>query len=306
MAGNVDISKTAQIDFETRVHHNFINGGFQLKALLGTKWKKNTKNASKVRFNIGTEILAKKKTGTGSLVTQSKGGTIKAVYVYPEEYEVTSIVGQIEMDETGVFISQEFVNMHAKAMGLQTDIVILETLAGATIRDRNYFGGGAINTDKIDLTSYENSAPDKKDGMVALTSSMAGVGGSRTKYLVIDTEAHAKLLENEKFINDDYANKGLVTSGDARNRKFLGMEVILLEDLDEEFHGVSSLYELVGLTKTAFVVTEETLGVATHFVENSTSISKEKLLRGDYLIYSEMSLGCAVLSNRALFKIEYK
>lgn len=301
------LSETAMDDFDKRVHKNFIEGGFQLKAILGTRWKKNLKNAAKVRFNVGTEVTAKKKVGVGSLVTQSKGGKIKPVWAYPEEYEVTSIVGQIEMDETGIFVSEEFTRMHSNAMGVQVDKLIVELLRDATYRDKNNFGGGTLYPDPIDLTSYENSAAGKHDGLVTIATGVAGIGGARTKHFIIDTKAHALLLQNEKYINNDYSTKGAVESGNMHGRKILGTTVLLLDDLDEEYHTTNSLLELGGVADDElFIVTEDSIGVACHYDGQKTSITKEPLLKNDTLIYTEISFGAVVISNRAMFKVKYK
>ncbi len=297
MAG-VNVSESAMLLFSKNTSKKFLSDGNQLRPVLGKKWKTTTKEAKTIKFFITTEIQSMEKPAVGSLITQSKGGKIQSVTVTPKTYITTSIMDEIEYDSTGLNLSKELEEIHARSMGIRLDELILETIANATYKASNTFAD-------IHLSLYEDDSTNK--GIVNIVEKTAGIGGSKTKYLIVDSTAHAKLLKNEKFISNDYREKGVVSTGSMHGAKVLGLQVLLLEDLDEEFHGVNSLIEKVtGSKDVCYIVTEESLCAGAHRDGFSTTISKEALINNDYVIQTNMSLACQVLTNRAMYKVNYK
>jgi hypothetical protein len=260
-----------------------------LKPVLGTKWKVNTTEAEEIYFYVAGEIAAFEKPENGSFIRPSVGSKLTRVSVKPKQYVTVTIVDEIEMDETGLNLSSEFETMHSRAMGIKSDRIIADAFINATYKPQNVFTN-------VNLGEY-----DTADGVLQIAERTAGIGGNRTKYLIVDHYAHAELLKNEKFINDLYGTSGIVANGSLNGVTRLGWKILLLEQLDEEFHGTDSYLP----ANTCYIVTEESLGAGTHRDGVYSKTEQSILMYNAYIIYSEISLAAVVLSNRAMWKIEY-
>jgi len=288
----IGISKTAETQFTRNVFNNFLSDGNQLRKVLGTKFKVVTKTAEKIRFLITAEVIASEKPATGSTVTQSKGSSISSVYVKPKTYVVATYLDELDMDATGVNLSAEIEQIHSRALGLKTDEIILKAIA-----DNNYDAEHKVN---IDLKAYEGE-------ILELTGKLAGIGRGVKKYLIVDSAAHKELLANEKFINGDYGTSGPVPTGSLDGLTRLGMEIVLLEDINAKFHGKSSLMEKVtGKTDKAYVVMEGSLCAGLNFADTKSHVDQVPTHYYNYLIQTHLSLGVEVLTERGLWEITRK
>lgn len=290
----INVSQTAETLFTKNVFKNFLTDGNQLKKVLGSKFKIVTKVAQKIKFYKTAEVIATKKPATGSNVVASKGTEIETVYVMPETYVASSYLDELDEDSTGVNLSSEIEKIHSRALGLKTDEVILGAIAHHTYPTENKL--------TVDFGTY-----DATDGVVSITDHIAGIARGFKKFLIVDSAGHGKLMRNEKFINGDYGTVGPVSTGSLDGKTRLGMEVLLLDDLNKKVHSTTSLIKLVtGKDKLAYLVTEESLCAGLNYAETKSMVDRIPEKYYNYLIQTHMSLGVQVLSDRAMWEITIK
>jgi len=295
----VNITETVHKNFTNSVHDNYLSDGFRLKETLGEgKYTVATTDSDEIYFTVTTEIIAQEKPREpGTFATPSPGGKFVRVGVKPKAYIVNSYIDMVELDETGLNLKGEIVKMHSRAMGYKSDEIYINALEEFVDAQAGANDIGAVG-DKINFDLWGVASGGEK-GFAYMTSYLAGIAPTTKKWLVIDSRSHAKLVENEMILNNDFYTKGIVETGNLDGKMFGGFKIILMEDKDTGFH--TSAYFL--RANESFIVFENAMCFGSHKKGLMSKIEQLAIINMDWLIQTHMSFGTEVLSRRGVYRV---